>query len=439
VSRSAYASNQVGAVAARDVLDRLDATFRPSAPVSSPALLSGRDSEHAAVLEAVRAPGRHVVVHGEAGVGTTSLAASCAASAGADGAVALVVACPEGAGFDSIWRSFAEECAVHLADRPDHGEELEMALGRANAALDRAAIGPGDARVALHHVLTAGPAMVVLDGFDRVGPDAAAGTTDLIGALSRRAEPVTLVVAGATDGGGTLLEVPPTVERALVRVHVPRLATEALAAIARDGLASLGMDATGDVFELLETASLGLPRYAHVVARAGARRALQRRSLGITVDDVAGGLRTGLVEADPGLDAAYRLATTTARPSRFADVLLACALTPVDGSGTFAPAAMRDAYSFVTGRVMDIPNFNPQLAMLAEGRGAVLARTGGGWRRRYRFRRPEMAPYVLLSAIADGRIAPGDLRGHIVGPARSGRLFDLPSDAPDVPRGTSAD
>lgn len=440
-----YGSNQVDELAALEKLTGLDRAFRPGAPVTTDGHLAGRDHQRAAIAEAVRSPAQHVVVGGGPGVGKTSLAVTGAVGPGPADRLAVTVTCERADTFHDIWRKFADECAIHLADRPDHTEDLEMSVGRAMIALDRTELAPADARLALHHLLTASEVVVVVDDFHETrGSDAPTLMSELVSALSRRAVPVTIVIVGTSDDTASLLGSEPAAARWLRHVHVPRMPPVDLASIAQRGLASLGMHAEPDVWSLIETVPKGLPRYAHLLARAGARRALARRSLGVTVDDVVGSFRSGtgglddLDRIDPELWAALGVATTSVRRSRFGDVLLACALTGTDGSGYFAPADVRPAYSLVTGRAMDIPNFNPHLSILSQERGVVLERTGEEWRRRYRFARPEMAPLVLLHGLADGRIAPHQIVGQAGARPPSGRLFEIqPAEPaePAAPRG----
>jgi len=424
-------SDQIDEATSWAKMSLLDTTFRPSAPVNRDELFSGRHDQRVSIFEAIRSPGQHAVIFGERGVGKTSLATTCAAVTMTDGRIPLIVTCDGGDNFHGIWQKFVDECVIYLADHPNHAEDLEVAMERAAEVLRDDSIGPAQVRLALHHILTVAEVVVVIDEFNEINdPDTSALVSNMIKMLSDKVEPVTFVIVGVSENVDQLIRNRQSIGRNLAQIRMPRMAPDELETIARKGFEVLGIGADHDVYKLIRTIPRGLPQYAHIIAQEGARQALMRRSLGITVDDTLNGLRVGLEKVDHTLSAAYEEATYSARASRFKEVLLACALTEPDEFGYFTPANVRLPYSQVTGEVMDIPNFNPQLAIFAQERGEILVRTGSEKRWRYRFSEPLMEPYVLLKGLDDGKITPDQILGHAVEPIVAERLFDLPPTAP---------
>jgi hypothetical protein len=101
------------------------------------------------------------------------------------------------------------------------------------------------------------------------------------------------------------------------------------------------------------------------------------------------------------------LATRSNSPrARFRHVLTACALAKGDEGGYFMPAAVREPYSNILRKSVDIANFQDALHDFAESRdkGQILQRSGGARSYRFRFRDPAMQPYVIMRGIRDGLI-----------------------------------
>jgi hypothetical protein len=202
------------------------------------------------------------------------------------------------------------------------------------------------------------------------------------------------------------------------------MSTVELMQIAQRGFNQLEMDADADALDFISTVPRGLPQYAHMLAQEGARHALTQCQSTITIDNVLEGLRVGLSKADHTLSSAYDEATYSARPARFKEVLLACAIADPDEHGWLAPADLRGPYSYILGEAVDIPRFNPQLVQLAKERGCILSRTGEEWKWRYRFSDPMMGPYVMLRGLDAGMITPSDVLN---------RFPPTPLDDPNAP------
>jgi hypothetical protein len=171
------------------------------------------------------------------------------------------------------------------------------------------------------------------------------------------------------------------------------------------------MSIEGDARRFVRVVPRGLPQYAHLLAQEGARQALFRKEAKITFNHVFFGMQVGLQKLDHTLANAFDEATYTARRSNYADVLYTCVWGRPDDDEYFSPAAIREPYSIINGRWRDIDTYNPLLKALSGGRGQILHRKGPLRSRRYRFSDPLMEPYVLLRAIAAGRIDPAKMLG----------------------------
>jgi hypothetical protein len=251
-----------------------------------------------------------------------------------------------------------------------------------------------------------GAIVVFIDEFDKLEDPGTSGMfAATIKALSDNAEPVTLVPVGVADSVDQLIGAHQSIRRSMVQVPMPRMSRQEIAGVAVRGFDELDMTADRDSMEFISTVPRGLPHYAHLLAQEGARQALIDRRSDIVGTHLIEGLRVGLGKVDHTLNYSYEEATYSPVPSKYADVLLACALVEPDQHGYFSPSQVVEPFARVTGRAAKIPDFNDHLAQMCSARGEILARTGGERRRRYRFSDPLMEPYVLLRGLDDGRVS----------------------------------
>lgn len=406
---------------------RLDEVFRPAAPVDRDELFVGRDHERWTLLEAIRSPGSHAVIYGERGIGKTSMAATACDHCNREGRVALRITCDVGDNFASIWQKFIDECQIYLASNPDSPPDLHEAMERAAEVLGPDEVTPAHVRVALRHILTLRPVVLFLDEFDQVEDfGTLALTSNLIKMLSDQIEPATLIPVGVAESVDRLLVGHQSIGRNLAQVRMPRMSKEELRAIALKGFAKLEMFADEAALRFISLMPRGFPQYAHTLAQEGARQALMAKTRVITEEHIFKGLELGIKKVDHALATAYDQATYSAKPSRFADVLLACVLAQTDEFGYFAPADVREPFSRIIGEQVGIERFNPHLVRLSEERGQILTQIGEDRKHRYRFTDPLMEPYVLLRGFRTKRISPDVVLGPPEYPGASGPIVQQP-------------
>jgi Cdc6-like AAA superfamily ATPase len=393
---------------ARWRLALLDTVFRPSAPVDREDLFSGRGSQLASVQEAIGAVGQHAVIFGERGVGKTSLAATSADITRRRESIAMRVNCDQSDNFFTLWQKVIDEFQVVLADKPSPA--LEAALERATEVLDNDSLGPNHVRVAFRHVTPLSPVVIVFDEFDQMNDQATLSLiSNTIKLLSDHIESVTLVAVGVASNVSDLIAGHQSIQRNLVQVRMPRMVPDELEGILDRGLGQLAMTATAQTRSFLRTVPRGLPQYAHLLAQEGARQALWNGEAEITFAHVFDGLQVGLEKLDYTLASAFDEATYSAKPSRFAEVLYACAMVRPDRDGYFSPSAIRQHYSSIIGQQVAIDRYNPHLTALSQARGEILHRRGPERARRYRFANTLMEPYIMLKGLAEGKITPDSL------------------------------
>jgi Cdc6-like AAA superfamily ATPase len=406
-------------------LDILDSVFRPSAPVDTEDLFSGRGNQLASIQEAISSVGQHAVIFGERGVGKTSLAATSVDIARRRGRVAMRINCDQSDNFHGLWQKVIDEFAVLIADLPDERKEaVATATERATEVLNFAEIGPNQVRVAFRHVTPVAPVAVFFDEFDQLAdPGTLSLFSNTIKLLSDHIEAVTLVPVGVSESVDELIAGHQSIQRNLAQVRMRRMTREEIEGILDKGLDRLKMTVDSQAREFVRAVPRGLPQYAHLLAQEGARQAILQGETEITFDHVFNGLHVGMSKLDHSLTSAFDQATYTAKPSRFSDVLFACVLVRPDDDGYFSPAALREPYSTIMGQPRDIDHYNPHLTALSQERGHILHRKGPERNRRYRFSDPLMEPYILLRGIAAGKIDPARMLPTYGGPTEPEPLF----------------
>ncbi|MBI4318771.1 MAG: orc1/cdc6 family replication initiation protein [Chloroflexi bacterium] len=388
--------------------------FTPGAPVNRKEFFAGRLKQLSQVLQAVSQPGQHAVVFGERGVGKTSLAGLVHAfweEAAKDFVLAVRINCNPQDGFGTIWAKVAEEMSVLLEKRNFPGVTTAF-----RDAVDRLVNGEATPNLVRRcFQLSDHVSIIVLDEFDRLEDRDALGLiADTIKALSDHwVLNVTLVLVGVADAVDDLIEEHASIDRALAQVLVPRMARAEVSQIVTKGLDSVGMTIKPSALNTITELSQGLPYYAHLLGLQSATTALSDKQMEVGDNHVVGGVLEALDNAVESIIAAYHQATISPRrDSLYKQVLLSCALAPVDDLGYFAPADIARPLSKVMKKTYRIPAFIRHLSELTkETHGKVLQKTGAPHKQRYRFTNPLLKPFVVMKSIQDKLISPEHLFG----------------------------
>lgn len=389
---------------------QLRTVFTPGAPVRRVDLLAGRRREIGRVISAVSQVGQHAIIFGERGVGKTSLAGLIheiwsEAAKDIDRLVAPRVNCDTGDDFQSIWAKISEDIRL-VFDR--RGVDLKSLTGNgvfqaALTELESGSATPAAVRRALQ--LADYSFIIVIDEFDRLDDrDAARMVADTIKMLSDHWVDATLIVVGVADTVDELIEEHASIDRCIAQVLVPRMTSDELQEIVQKGLAVVSMAVDEQALARITSLSQGLPHYTHLLALTSAHEALQAGRREVIVEDVRLGLDAAVEQTQETIRSAYHQATASPRKENlYKQVLLACALAPVDDLGYFAPADVRRPMTSIMGKAYDIPSYIRHLHELCnEKRGRVLQSSGEQRKRRYRFRNPLLEPYILLRGYREG-------------------------------------
>lgn len=403
-------------------LVRAGQVFRPSGPIDTQDMFSGRGKQIVEVIGAFGEQGRHAAIFGERGVGKTSLAKTVHEFM-PEFIISLRVGCDRTDSFSSIWQKVIDELkAATLRANWPHGEQ-DATLERAVEFLCYDEVGPDQVRHFLSLLTNIAPTVVFLDEFERVADSATKSLlADTIKMLSDNLVNATIVIVGVADDVDGLIAQHQSIGRSLAQIPMPRMENDEIAGIYEKGFPPLSVSVDPDLLFRLERLPQGIPHFAHRLGLEVARRVILDSRNKATQDDVRFAITSAISSADESLTRAYTDATDSAHKTLYKSVLLACALAPVNAMGYFAPGELRPTLRRITGEVLDIPRYARHLVQFCNERGPVLERRGGEHKWRYRFIDPMMRPYVVMMAVDAG--VSEDVLEIAPGPTDSARLFE---------------
>ena len=254
--------------------------------------------------------------------------------------------------------------------------------------------------------------VVFVDEFDRLADHAARTLfADTIKILSDQLVAATIVLVGVADDVDELIREHGSVERALVQIHMPRMARDELAEIVTRGIEAAKMTIGKTAVARIAALSQGLPHYTHLLGQHAAHAALDAGRTDVTLADVDRAVNRAIDRAQQSIMDAYRRATVSDRRSLYPQVLLASALASEDEYGFFSAADVSERLAGITGKEHSPASFAQHLDELAgPERGPVLQKRGAPRRFRYRFVNPLLQPYVVMRGLSDGSVSPKGLR-----------------------------
>lgn len=376
--------------------------FLPASPVHTQELLAGRKDQLFSLLEITQTIGQHAAIFGERGVGKTSVAAVMANDLASQGSRVVRLNCSTASTYQSLWRDVATEI---LSNEPS---DFEV------GALTGLVSGPmtqQDIVRAFRGIAKSLNVVVILDEFDILADDSIGEDfANLMKAMADDGQDIHIVVVGVAEDVDSILAGHRSVGRNLSQVRMPRLGEAEIKTILANGFSTIGLTAPKELGDRVVQLCQGLPHYAHLLARELAKSAVRRESLSVSIDDWPAALSGALDHAEQQIVDLYSDATTTAKPSMFRSLLLACALAPKDDQGFFRPVDVQKPLQRISGKRYALASYTGNLASLAtDDRGpAFQAREWADRRKRYRFANPLLEPYVIGRAVSEGIIGLAD-------------------------------
>lgn len=341
---------EIRARALRAARERLALVFTPARPLSGAGVqlreqdsaFVGRRAERDRITRALIEDRVHVLIHGERGLGKTSLANLAVARAQAEGYQVLRHVCGAESDFDSMMRALFQDLPRAFAapvqpGAPPRREPVPLPDFRMTPAEVVARLA-GFRRLRL---------VFVIDEFDRVTEDATrTAMADLIKQCSDGRLPLSLVIVGVSDDAEKLIGRHPSIQRCLTRIALPLLADEEAAQIAARG-EQAGLEVPAAVRATIARLARGVPYMAQLLSLRAGQAALDAERTEIRGDDLVAAVDAAAVEADPRVQLLYDAATEGERDAAALAVLRAAASAPRDGFGRVR--VLRDGASMLVG------------------------------------------------------------------------------------------
>ena len=375
--------------------------FTPSTPIAIAELFAGRQRHVSKVVDAIGEPGRHVILYGERGVGKSSMAKI---------APFFIPESPRKTRYIRV-QAFPGDTFSVVAKRIFSNIHFDADYGEGHTAYCVSEFYPNDVTIdqflnEMQFFKESEIPIVVIDEFNEIDDeDTSILIANIIKALSDQGANVTIIIVGVADNITDLFERHQSIERCTEQIMMPRMSIDERRDILDRRLRTLGMEMAETAKKKIVNLSKGLPSYVHSLGKHAVFSALERFSVNVTETDVDAAISEVLQSAQQTLKDAYELATrSNSTRALFRHVLTACALAKVDDAGFFMPAAVRDPYSNILKRPVDIAHFQDALRDFAERKGRILQRTGESRAYRFRFKDPAMQPYVIMRGIKDGLI-----------------------------------
>jgi Cdc6-like AAA superfamily ATPase len=369
--------------------------FSPHAPIDEEQLFVGRSALIDGLVETVFQRGQHAILYGERGVGKTSLANILKDKVFAKSRRFKFIKrnCTATHSFMTIWK--------HLLDDTKDGDGDTL-----DEYVDHLTDGYGIYRIVEKFPPNLHPVFII-DEYDRISdPKTHEKMADTIKYLSDYSSPATLIIVGVARDVRSLFGGHPSIERNVRQLPMPAMNTKELNQIFDKRLPDLGMTIVDNVLDTLITLAQGLPGYTHLLGQLSARNAIRDKRLVIEMKDLDGALIKAIDNCDEKIKDLYARAVQSTRPAnQYREVLLACALAPIDARGFFTASGVREPFSKIMKRQMDIPHFARHLnEFCRDDHGPAILKDGRPKSYMYRFSDALLRPFVVIKGVNDNLI-----------------------------------
>lgn len=258
--------------------EKLNSLVFPSQPIHSIENLFGRTKELDRIEKALYAPGRHVFVYGDRGVGKSSLAATAANQYQSSDSEYIDVSCSPDATLKSVIANIAYQATkisrIRDVKRQQKGSlnlrylNLESSESDSNKNLYDEIHTLTDAVEILREVseVHSERPIVVLDEFDRMrSAEERSLFADLLKHLGDKRIPIKFIFTGIAKTLDELLGAHQSAIRQLETIELPKLSWDARWAIVLHVAKGFGVDVDRNIYVRIAAVSDGYPYYVHLI------------------------------------------------------------------------------------------------------------------------------------------------------------------------------
>lgn len=311
----------------------------PARPIQSIEFLRGRAKELERINRALFAPGRHIFIYGDRGIGKSSLAAAAAAQAQSADSPYIDVSCSTDSSFRSVIANIGSQAVrlsrIHKTKRT-LSAGLELRFLRVSATeevtendLYEVIRTVGDAVEILREVAAVHSArpVVVVDEFDRMVDERERSLfSDLVKQLGDKKINVTFFFTGVAPTLDQLLGAHPSAIRQFETIELEKLNWTARWDITVNALAKFGVEIEDNIRIRIAAVSDGYPAYVHLITEKLLWRLWDAPTIVTNVDwdHYNGAIQDAIVSVNAELKRPYEQAVNQ-RTEDFEEVLWAAA------------------------------------------------------------------------------------------------------------------
>jgi Cdc6-like AAA superfamily ATPase len=406
--------DRVTEVEFKDVLRR---HFTPARPISSTEYLRGREAKLRQIDRAFNSDGKHIFVHGDRGVGKTSLARTAALIHSTGGIDPPTIECARKCSPFELLRDIALRCVPpeHLANPstakktlkagfPFLGGEVIQEVRRGHIP-EFTTVNEALAVIAFLSNINSKSPVIVIDEFDVIEDESTRHTfASFMKHVSDQEIGIRFIVCGIGDSLDEMIGSHLSTGRYLMPIQLERLSHDARWEIVSSAAKELRISVDENTNIRIGQISDGFPYYVHLIGEKLFWAIFDdAHDVVETVPNLFEiALREASSEAEPSLKAAYEKATQKYN-NDYQQVLWAVA---DDSSMRRQVKDIYDSYKRIMGRhyagkeALELSKFyNRMNALRTDRHGNILRTTGAGW---YEFRENRLRGYVRLVAEREG-------------------------------------
>ena len=330
--------------------------FTPTQPKTGRHRLIGRERELDRILQTLQEDRAHVVLYSERGRGKTSLANRVVEALRRSGTIVARHTCEAGTTFDDLMRGLMRDLPQSLlAARVTPGLPAERSDEGCAPALPAGLLRPLDI-VTLPQRLDCRFLVCVVDEFDRVeDPGTRTRLADLIKQLSDRAIPLLFLIVGVSDNLDQILGQHPSIQRAVLGVHLPLFSDRDVAMLIARGEKDSGIAFPASVVARITVLARGMPYMAQLLGLRLAQAAKARNDATVLEADFEDAVSRLIEDAGPRVVALYAALTLHGRDAEMVLALRRIASAPQDPWGRLAVVQAEDGSATVGGRQISAP------------------------------------------------------------------------------------
>lgn len=262
----------------QEFVEKLYTVVSPSEPISSIEHLIGREKELERVRKALLVPGKNVFIHGERGIGKSSLASSSATLYQSADKTYLDVSCST----DTTVKSLVTTIAMQAMD--NYGSEnrtqknttqinLRFLRFTSETTLTRSSIEAqlhtlSDAIELMREVaaIHSDKPICVVDEVDKITDKEELGQlSDFIKAIGDKKVRIKFIFTAVGTTLESILGANASTIRQLETIHLPKLSWDARWDIAINALSTFGISIGDNIYIRLAAVSDGFPSYVHLI------------------------------------------------------------------------------------------------------------------------------------------------------------------------------